>query len=407
MHNVSEIDAKLLREFSGSRFLIAAGGFEVFGGAERQAILLARELISKYQCHVDFIGWDGEGIFADHVRSVGATPIIFPFDITQRGIDRALALFRLARFIRRDLKPDYLLPYVGLHCKIIGSIWKWTGAKFCWWNQRDEGRLIYGTRTERRLISALPAIVSNSFEGRDFLIRKFGLSERRIQVINNGVELPAECDRTIWRKQLQLGDEDILITMIANLTKYKDHATLLKAFAEVRKTAVGGRCHLVLAGRHGDATESLKAMAFDLGLCGALTMPGPVADVNPLLAASDLVVHSSTTEGCPNGVLEAMANGRCVVGTSISGIRQALGDHAQTECLSPGGDWIALAQLIRKMACSPDLRDELGTKNKQRIENQFSIDNMVRDVLTTISESLGVPKRAKSFAFGPFEFRNG
>lgn len=387
MEDFNAIDTTLLREFSGSRFLIAAGGFEVFGGAERQAILLARELVSKYECHVDFIGWGGEGIFADHVRSVGATPIIFPFDITQRGIGRALTLFGLARFIRREIRPDYLLPYVGFHCKVIGSIWKWTGARFCWWNQRDEGRLIYGTRTERRLLSTLPAIVSNSFEGRDFLVRKFGLSEQRIQVINNGVEVAPEADRAIWRKQLALGADDILITMVANLTRYKDHATLLKAFAEVRKTTVGGRCHLVLAGRHGDATESLKSMAFDLGLCGSLTLPGAVEDINPLLAATDLVVHSSTTEGCPNGVLEAMAHGRCVIGTEISGIRQALGENVSNRYLAVPGDAIDLATKIIDACESNSIRELAGEANRARIRSQFSVQEMVTTTLRTISES--------------------
>ena len=387
MEEFDAIDRTLLREFSGSRFLIAAGGFEVFGGAERQAMLLARELVSKYECHVDFIGWGGEGIFADHVRSVGATPIIFPLDERQRGIARTLTLCRLARFIRRDIRPDYLLPYVGFHCKVIGSIWKLTGARFCWWNQRDEGRLIYGTRTERRLISTLPAIVSNSFEGRDFLVRKFGLSERRIQVINNGVEIPLKVDRSMWREKLGLGDHDVLIAMIANLTKYKDHATLLRAFAEVRKTTVGGRCHLVLAGRHGDAAESLKAMAFDLGLCGSLTLPGAVEDISPLLAAADLVVHSSTTEGCPNGVLEAMAHGRCVLGTDISGIRQALGVDPSNRYLAVPSDANDLSKKMVEVCQSNSMRECSGKANRARIECEFSVRKMVTATLQTILKS--------------------
>ncbi len=124
------------------RFLIIAGHFDYFGGAERQAILLAQELIQSHNAHVQFLGWGGNGVFADHVRSVGATPVVFPFDISQRGIAQKVRLLRLAAFIRKTLRPDYLLPFVGVHCKIIG-IWKLTGAKFCWWNQRDEGRGIH------------------------------------------------------------------------------------------------------------------------------------------------------------------------------------------------------------------------------------------------------------------------
>jgi glycosyltransferase involved in cell wall biosynthesis len=372
--------------FRGARFLIAPGHFDYFGGAERQAVLLAEELIGRYQCHVDFLGWGGDGVLADKVRAIGSRPFVFALDQNEQGLRRIWSLFRLARFIRKELRPEYLLPFVGYHCKVIGSIWKHTGARFTWWNQRDEGRLIHGTRTEHRLLRSLPAVVSNSFEGRDFLIQKFGLAPDRVRVINNGVEIPVNCDRTLWRTRLGLKEDEILFAMLANLTQYKDHATLLKAFAILRKTEIGRRCRLVFAGQYGDTTQMLKAMAFDLGLCDSLTMLGAINDTTNLLAASDIVVHSSTKEGCPNGALEAMALGKCVLGTDISGMRQAIGDSASGRLLAPAGDFNRLAELMAEFASSSPLRDAVGEKNLARIQSEFTVEKMTREVLQTILE---------------------
>ncbi len=275
----------------------------------------------------------GNGVFADHVRSVGATPVVFPFDISQRGIAQKVRLLRLAAFIRKTLRPDYLLPFVGVHCKIIGSIWKLTGAKFCWWNQRDEGRGIHGTALERRLLKSLPAVVSNSWEGRDFLIEKFQLPVGRVRVINNGIELPSPRDRMAARATLGLQSSDLMILMMANLTAFKDHETLLRAFSILNESPGLQNARLFFVGRQDEMTLPLKALAFDLGLSNCVRMPGATSDVDNVYSAADFVVHSSTKEGCPNGVLEAMAHGLCVLGTDIPGMHQALGSSAAEKFL--------------------------------------------------------------------------
>ena len=379
---------ELQREFKGARFLIASGHFDYFGGAERQAVLLAECLVKEYACHVDFLGWGGDGVLADEIRAVGCHPFVFPLDTRQRGLGFLHRLYQLSRYIRNDIRPQYLLPFVGMHCKIIGAIWRRTGAKFTWWNQRDEGRMVYGTRREHYLMRSLPAIVSNSWEGRDFLIKKFDLPEHRVRVINNGIVIPETQSQTSWGTVADIGPNEIVFTMVANLSGFKDHRTLLHAFALLRKTEIGSRCRLVLAGRFDEMTQELKALAFDLGLWGGVHFPGSlrVHEVSSLLSRTDVVVHSSVKEGCPNGALEAMAHGLCVLGTDISGMRQALGNEVAVHCLAPPGDSNRLAELMFAMASSPEKRDEFGRKNLSRIRSDFSVQQMTRAVLETVLE---------------------
>jgi glycosyltransferase involved in cell wall biosynthesis len=233
---------------------------------------------------------------------------------------------------------------------------------------------------------SLPAVVSNSWEGRDFLVDKFRLPKERVRVINNGVEIPVDVGPSNWRQRLGIAPNDIVFTMTANLSAFKDHLTLLHAFARLRQSEIGRRCRLILAGRQDETTQQIKALAFDLGLCGAVILPGvvPMNETGSLLQATDVVVHSSIKEGCPNAALEAMAHGRCVLGTDISGMRQALGEVASANYLSPPGDAGGLFELMQQMANDPAGREAAGHANLARVRVEFSVEKMTEAVLETI-----------------------
>jgi glycosyltransferase involved in cell wall biosynthesis len=94
------------------------------------------------------------------------------------------------------------------------------------------------------------------------------------------------------------------------------------------------------------------------------------------------------TEGCPNGALEAMALGLPVLGTNISGMRQAIGETASDSCLSPAGDWSDLASKIALRINNPELRIQEGSRNRNRIRDDFSLKNMSLQSLQSIKTAL-------------------
>jgi glycosyltransferase involved in cell wall biosynthesis len=323
-----------MKSFEGKHFVFLVGYVGQMGGAERQALLLAKLLRDSEGARVSFLAWSkNAGPMTDQLGAAGIPVHLHPLDWGHRltwrksKLAKAGRLFGFTRFARNVVKPDFLLPYVGENSKVAGLIWRRAGARYTWWNQRDEGREIHGSRLDRWVLKTVPDVVSNSWEGKDFLKEKFGLPDSRVRVINNAITIPSPADGTGWRARLGLTSDDRLLLMTANLTKYKDHDTLLRAFALARATPGGHRLHLALAGRTDERGTHLKALAFDLGLGASIHFVGAVADMDPLYAAADLVVHSSVTEGCPNAVLEGMAHGKCVVGTDISGLRQALGEE--------------------------------------------------------------------------------
>ncbi|QDV69541.1 Putative glycosyltransferase EpsF [Rosistilla carotiformis] len=379
-------DRSTLRGVESGRFLFVLGQYAKLGGAERQAIILADQLKRRVGCHVEFLAWGGEGRVASEIRELGVEPRIFPLNWNRGRISQLITLRLLQRYLRNELRPDYILPYIGFNCKIIGMVWRQSRARFTWWNQRDEGRDIYGSKLEHKIIHSVPSVVSNSYEGRDFLVSKFGITENRIHVLNNGIVLPQRFDSSHWRETLGIHSDQLLITMLANLTQFKDHTTLLKAFAQLRKTDIGKGCHLALAGRLAESTDLLKVLAFDLGLCGSVHFLGPVAKPASLWSATDFAVHSSETEGCPNAALEAMAHGLAVCGTNISGMRQAVGDTEAVDVLASPRDGEGLFRIMHRLASSSSERLQRGERNRRRIVQHFSPEGLTERVLQLIDE---------------------
>jgi glycosyltransferase involved in cell wall biosynthesis len=96
-----------------------------------------------------------------------------------------------------------------------------------------------------------------------------------------------------------------IIVGIGELSGRKDFDTLVRAFAEVRKTR-GAR--LVIYGE-GRRRPSLEALVKEMGLSEDVQLPGFCENPYPALARADLYVHSSRQEGAPVALMEAIALG--------------------------------------------------------------------------------------------------
>jgi glycosyltransferase involved in cell wall biosynthesis len=375
---------------AGARVVIIIGPFEV-GGAERQAILLARQLVGEQKAEVEVWGHGEPGpaseLCEEHGVAWRSVPLPVPWS---RG--RLTQLRRLARFalLLRRAKPDVLLPFMFFQSVACGIVWRLTGARVCVWNQRDEGRDRLGS-WEKLAARLTPYFIANSGHGAEFLVEKVGAPRERVRVVHNGVApAPPQRDRAAWRGELGVGDDCFLACMAANLQQFKDHATLLKAWRVVveRLKAEGRDAALLLAGRFDETATSLKALAYDLGLCGSVRFLGGVKDISGLLGAVDLGVHSSVNEGCPNAVLECMAAGLAVAGTDYSGIREAVGPQGYP-FLAPPRDAAALARVIVALALDGEARARAGAANRLRIESEFSPRGMYRETLSVIAEAMG------------------
>ena len=160
------------------------------------------------------------------------------------------------------------------------------------------------------------------------------------EVIYNGVDLktlgqPAAGARE-QNSELSSGIRatDFVAVLVARLHELKDHQTALRAIDVARRQIPGLR--LLLAG-DGDQRAAIEQTIRERGLEQTVTLAGTRKDVADLLAASDVFLMSSISEGIPLTVIEAMAARRPVVSTAVGGLPELI-EHGVTGFLAPSGD---------------------------------------------------------------------
>jgi glycosyltransferase involved in cell wall biosynthesis len=152
-----------------------------------------------------------------------------------------------------------------------------------------------------------------------------------------------------------LADGVPLFVNVARLVPEKAQHLLVDAFAEVR--AALPDAELAIAGAAGSAEPAVRAAIAHHDLDGAVHLLGWRDDVRSLVAAADVFVFSSLSEGSPSAVLEAMAIGTPVVAFAIAPVVELTGGHAR---LAATGSPTGLAHEMLAAYTSPERADEIA-----------------------------------------------
>jgi glycosyltransferase involved in cell wall biosynthesis len=374
---------------SGMRACIVLEAPEI-GGAEVQASLLARYLIDRERCHVEV--WTilpgSNGGLREHLQKLGVPLRELGFTIPATPWGRAAKVVELA-VLFRAARMDIILPFTTLPNMLSGLAFRLSGARVCVWNERVAAPEARATWAQRMAAALTPIFIANSRLGGECLTRIYGASPGRVHVVNNGLALlPAALGREAWRSRLGVGADAIVACMVANVHARKDHATAIRGFSLALERARPRSALLVCAGTWVPETHrNLVSLARELGVEDKVVFPGRVSDVAGLLSASDIGIFCSHFEGTPNGVLECMAMGLPVVATDLPGIRDALGPEG-ARWLLPPGDAEGLAQRVLLLIKEPDLRQEVGLRNRVIIEQNFTAESMGARTVDVIRRAL-------------------
>ncbi len=197
------------------------------------------------------------------------------------------------------------------------------------------------------------------------------------EVLANGViappSLPPE-QREAERRALGLPANALVAGTVGRLVEVKNHSLLLRAVAQLAPRQ--GDLHCVIVG-DGPLRDGLKAEAAGLGLEGRLHWLGHRADAARIAGLFDIYVSSSTTEGTPMAVLEAMAAGTPVVATSVGGLPHVL-EHGAAGVLVPSNDVTSLATALETLLGDRARRAALGAASRTRVQQQFSLTACAR-----------------------------
>lgn len=200
----------------------------------------------------------------------------------------------------------------------------------------------------------------------------------RCRVIPNGIPTNQyarpQISRAQWRASEGFRNEDVLFVCVARFAPQKNHALLLKAFAQGPGSDPGVR--LVLVG-DGDLRGRIEKQAKDIGIAARVHFLGLRTDIPDILGAMDVFVLSSDYEGNPLSVMEAMAAGLPIVSTSVGGVKDLL-EHGNQGFLVLPGDAHSLSKAMKSLMADREARQSMGAAAMRRAKESFDVSTMVR-----------------------------
>ena len=225
------------------------------------------------------------------------------------------------------------------------------------------------------------AVVAVSDGVADDLALSTGLPRERITTVYNPIvseELFAQANAPLHHTWFA-PDAPPVVLGTGSLDPKKDFPTLLRAFARVRRQR---RVRLMILGEGKGRTE-LEALAEELDIVYDLALPGFVANPFAYMARSAVFVLSSTYEGLPTVLIEALACGCPIVSTDCpSGPAEILQDGLHGQLVGVGDDR-ALAEAI-----TAALDDPPDTERLRRRAAAFSVEHGAQRYLEVMLDGL-------------------
>lgn len=208
---------------------------------------------------------------------------------------------------------------------------------------------------------------------------EMGYRREKVIVIPNGFDLetfqPDAEARLAMRKELQLAPETKLVGMFARFALVKDPANFVRAAASLHRKMP--EVHFVMCGAEMSwEHQQLADWIAQAGVRERFHLLGQRHDVSRYMAAMDVVVLSSESEGFPNVLGEAMACGVPCVATDTGDSALIIGDTGK---IVPRKEPEKLAEACEALLhLSDEERRQLGLAARRRIEENYSLPTIVR-----------------------------
>jgi glycosyltransferase involved in cell wall biosynthesis len=221
-----------------------------------------------------------------------------------------------------------------------------------------------------------------------------GFSAEKIQVIFPGARdctLGAESEviRARVRSEFGLTPTDTAVFMIGRVAEVKGHDLAFEAACTLH-ARVGSSIRVFFAGQ--ETTWGSELHASDIR--GDVVWLGRRDDVPQLLAAADICIQPSRSEGLPLALMEASSAGKAMIATQVGGVPEVIEDH-RNGLLIPPDDVDALVDAILLLVRNPALAEGFGVEARKRFDAQFAIETMIGATLSVYSECLQAsPARA-------------
>jgi UDP-glucose:(heptosyl)LPS alpha-1,3-glucosyltransferase len=240
---------------------------------------------------------------------------------------------------------------------------------------------------DRRIFIALSRMVACDFE------RFHGVRREQMRLVYNGVDVERFSPEHRWkyrqvvRDELGVGDDDVLLLIVAHNFRLKGVPTLLAAAG--RLMAEGQQVKLAVVG--GKRHHSFARLAERLGAATGTTFVGPVDDAAPYYAAADLYVQPTFYDPCSLVLLEALASGLPVVTSRYNGAGELIAAGVEGSIVDDPSDVDELTACLRPMLDAA-VRDRMSLAARA-LALAHSFDRNCRELLAVYEEVAGRRRR--------------
>jgi len=225
-----------------------------------------------------------------------------------------------------------------------------------------------------------------------------GLPEKKSHIVYNGFDVArfervSKEDRARIRAEFQISDSDALLVNAGRFDSWKGQDYFLQAIAQVIPAYPSFKALIVgeltdNAPRNQAYYEKLQTLVKELDLSKNVIFTGFRNDIPQVMAAADVVVHSSSLpEPFGRVIVEGMLAERPVIATAAGGVLDIIQDR-ETGLLVPPQDATRMAKAILWLLQNPEDATRLGKAAKQLAKTRFSIEHQVETVQQIYQEIL-------------------
>ncbi len=341
------------------------------GGAQGHVLDLLQSFSSRYNV---ILAVGCLGPLVDNVTSLNIPVYIIPSLI--RSINPAKDFKCVKDFIGliHQVKPELIHAHsskAGTISRIAGKICNvptvFTAHGWGFSPGTPKFRGLIALVVEKLLASLTARIICVSESDRQQALNKSIGNKRVLTTVRYGIH-----DKPI--QSPNLSKQPPRFIMVARFNEQKDQPTLLKALALIPQLPL----HIDFVGS-GPSLESCKQLAKELGVWERVSFLGDRLDVPDLLAQSQAFILSTHYEGLPISILEAMRAGLPVLASAVNGVPEEV-EHQSTGLIVPPRNIESLAETLKIMTESPQLRASFGEEGRKKFESQFTISYMVEEI---------------------------
>lgn len=364
--------------------LAGSGGW---AGGETYLLLLARHLDRERFRLI--VASPEPGALVENLRAEGIEAHV----LDMNPLGSLAPLFRLRNFLREQ-QPDILQSHgarTNVYSRIAGRLAETRAIVSTVHNSVYDypiGRIKkwFYLACDRLTAPLADCTICVAESHRQELITLYGLDPDRVVTIPNGVDItkfqPGQRNCRL-REELAISEDAPVIGIVGRLTDQKGHMYLLKALPLLLTKFPSLRCLVV---GDGELREELQKLAASLGLTEHCLFLGVRQDIPEVLAAMDLLVLPSLSEGMPYAALEGMAMGKPIVATAVNGVPELI-QNGVTGLLVPRKDPAALAKAIEEVLANSDAAASFGLAARRLVEQTYSIEGWIEQ-MESLYESL-------------------